>query len=46
MQAILINGGYEVFTEGDAFCVAFHSPADAVAFGLDLQVRTNVVRCP
>ncbi|KAG2494400.1 hypothetical protein HYH03_007452 [Edaphochlamys debaryana] len=37
-QAIELNAGYEVFTEGDAFTVAFHGPDDALAFAMDLQM--------
>ncbi|KAG2491446.1 hypothetical protein HYH03_010232 [Edaphochlamys debaryana] len=35
--AIGDNRGYECFTEGDAFAVAFHSPEDALGFAMDLQ---------
>ena len=37
-QAIAANAGHEVFTEGDAFAVAFHGPDDALGFALDVQV--------
>ncbi|EFJ51851.1 hypothetical protein VOLCADRAFT_103346 [Volvox carteri f. nagariensis] len=37
-QAISQRKGYEVFTEGDAFVVAFHMPEDALDFAVDLQV--------
>ncbi|GLC64166.1 hypothetical protein PLESTF_000131800 [Pleodorina starrii] len=36
-QAIESHGGYEVFTEGDAFAVAFHGPDDALGFAMDVQ---------
>ncbi|GIM05451.1 hypothetical protein Vretimale_9880, partial [Volvox reticuliferus] len=36
-QAIECHSGYEVFTEGDAFAVAFHGPRDALGFALDVQ---------
>lgn len=29
--------GYEVSTEGDSFMIAFHEPADAVAWAVTLQ---------
>jgi class 3 adenylate cyclase len=29
--------GYEIETEGDAFALAFHDPADAIGFALDTQ---------
>lgn len=29
--------GYEIETEGDAFALAFHDPADAIGFALDVQ---------
>ncbi|KAG2487108.1 hypothetical protein HYH03_014221 [Edaphochlamys debaryana] len=38
-RAIEVNEGYEVFTEGDAFAVAFHGPDDAVSFAMDLQME-------
>jgi class 3 adenylate cyclase len=31
-------GGYEVTTEGDAFLVAFHDPAEAVGYCLTVQL--------
>ncbi|KAG2494430.1 hypothetical protein HYH03_007482 [Edaphochlamys debaryana] len=37
-QAIADNRGFECFTEGDAFAVAFHGPDDALGFAMDLQV--------
>ncbi|KAG2423038.1 hypothetical protein HXX76_015554 [Chlamydomonas incerta] len=37
-EAIAGNAGHEVFTEGDAFAVAFHGPDDALGFALDVQV--------
>lgn len=37
-QAIAANRGYEVCTEGDAFCVAFHTPDFALGFALHVQV--------
>ncbi|KAG2494402.1 hypothetical protein HYH03_007454 [Edaphochlamys debaryana] len=37
-KAITANRGFECFTEGDAFAVAFHNPVDAVGFAVDLQV--------
>ena len=36
-EAVAQRGGYEVKTIGDAFMVAFESPATAVLFGLDVQ---------
>ncbi|GLI67004.1 hypothetical protein VaNZ11_011072 [Volvox africanus] len=36
-KAIEYHSGYEVFTEGDAFAVAFHGPGDALGFALDVQ---------
>ncbi|GIL53709.1 hypothetical protein Vafri_9154, partial [Volvox africanus] len=36
-KAIECHSGYEVFTEGDAFAVAFHGPGDALGFALDVQ---------
>ena len=36
-RCIQSNGGYEVKTIGDAFMVAFQSPADAVSFACDVQ---------
>ncbi|PNH09354.1 Adenylate cyclase [Tetrabaena socialis] len=37
-QAIEQHSGYEVFTEGDAFAVAFHGPDSALDFAVELQV--------
>eukprot|EP00931_Biecheleriopsis_adriatica_P062113 TRINITY_DN373_c0_g1_i11.p1 TRINITY_DN373_c0_g1~~TRINITY_DN373_c0_g1_i11.p1 ORF type:complete len:1076 (-),score=233.82 TRINITY_DN373_c0_g1_i11:43-3270(-) len=42
-QVLAKHSGYEVTTEGDAFQVAFHDAADAVAFCLDTQVE--LLRC-
>ncbi|KAG2423040.1 hypothetical protein HXX76_015556 [Chlamydomonas incerta] len=36
-EAIAANRGYEVCTEGDAFCVAFHTPDFALGFALYVQ---------
>ncbi|PNW81448.1 hypothetical protein CHLRE_07g356550v5 [Chlamydomonas reinhardtii] len=36
-EAIAANRGYEVCTEGDAFCVAFHTPDFALGFALHVQ---------
>ncbi|KAG2434337.1 hypothetical protein HYH02_012357 [Chlamydomonas schloesseri] len=36
-EAIAANRGYEVFTEGDAFCVVFYSPDSALGFALHVQ---------
>jgi class 3 adenylate cyclase len=43
-------GGYEVTTEGDAFLVAFHDPAEAVGYCLTVQLAlqgeaNNAQRC-
>ena len=36
--------GYEVYTEGDAFCLAFHTPADALAWcAVTQQVRAHML---
>ena len=37
--------GHEVTTEGDAFVVAFHTPAMAVAWCFEVQVRTLTAGC-
>jgi hypothetical protein len=37
-QSIETHSGYEVFTEGDAFAVAFHAPDEALGFAIDVQV--------
>ena len=29
--------GYEVTTEGDSFLIAFHEPADAIAWAITMQ---------
>lgn len=42
-QVLAKHSGYEVTTEGDAFQIAFHDAADAVAFCLDTQ--TELLRC-
>mmetsp|Transcript_22166 Transcript_22166/g.39860 ORF Transcript_22166/g.39860 Transcript_22166/m.39860 type:complete len:1016 (+) Transcript_22166:20-3067(+) len=42
-QVLAKHSGYEVTTEGDAFQVAFHDTADAVAFCLDTQ--TELLHC-
>ncbi|KXZ53806.1 hypothetical protein GPECTOR_6g724 [Gonium pectorale] len=36
-ESIAVYRGYEVFTEGDAFAVAFHSPEDALGFAVTVQ---------
>ena len=41
-QAIELYCGYEVFTEGDSFAVAFHGPDDGVGFALYVQVGFKV----
>ncbi|CAE7666671.1 cr-1, partial [Symbiodinium pilosum] len=42
-QVLAKHSGYEVTTEGDAFQIAFHDTADAVAFCLDTQAE--LLRC-
>ncbi|CAE7814517.1 UAC1, partial [Symbiodinium necroappetens] len=42
-QVLAKHSGYEVTTEGDAFQIAFHDTADAVAFCLDTQ--QELLRC-
>eukprot|EP00198_Chlamydomonas_reinhardtii_P009142 XP_001698479.1 predicted protein [Chlamydomonas reinhardtii] len=38
-RALEAHGGYEASTEGDAFIIAFHSAAAALAFSVELQHR-------
>lgn len=36
--------GYEVSTEGDSFLVAFHEPADAIAWAITTQQVSSTSR--
>ncbi|KAG2428782.1 hypothetical protein HXX76_011482 [Chlamydomonas incerta] len=38
-RALEAHDGFEASTEGDAFIIAFHTPAAALAFSVDLQHR-------
>ncbi|CAG9465932.1 unnamed protein product [Pedinophyceae sp. YPF-701] len=47
VRAVLdLHNGFELFTEGDSFTVAFHHALDAVRFAFDLQVALLAVAWP